>query len=274
MPLSVDQKSGWPHSRRGQRYGHGQSLPQSAASVYLPPGYCALSYSHGMSWERIKILGKRPKVCKMIQDYFQKPGRPKLHHDSDGGMLHLPVWSMVSSAWCYHMLPTMPLLSCLPLDWYPILGSSWPHWNFYPCPSCPSCWHHVAPCGTSCSHSSKAKTLFLCLPRSRGSRGSQGRHVSRWLIHIDPSQLSSGQHDVPHRLQGRADPGVLQKSSGITVVFSHQPSSPQQEVSIVNISQLISGPMACLTVWYCLKIYNLSTGDLYWFKKCNWTFLS
>ena len=98
MPLSVDQKSGWPHSRRGQRYGHGQSLPQSAASVYLPPGYCALSYSHGMCWERIKILGKRPKVCKMIQDDFQKSGHPKLHHDSDGGMLHLPVWSMVSSA--------------------------------------------------------------------------------------------------------------------------------------------------------------------------------
>jgi hypothetical protein len=56
------------------------------------------------------------------------------------------------------------------------------------------------------------------------------RPSSRWLLHIDPSQpLSSGQHDVPHRLQGRADPGVLQKSPA-AVVFSHQLSSPQQEV--------------------------------------------
>ena len=88
---------------------------------------------------------------------------------------------------------------------------------------CGTMWHHVAP------HAATVRRQRPSSSASRGSRGSRGRHVSRWLIHIDPSQLSSGQHDVPHRLQGRADPGVLQKSPA-AVVFSHQLSSPQQEV--------------------------------------------
>ena len=91
-------------------------------------------------------------------------------------------------------------------------------------------WHHVAPCGTM---------WHLMQPQFEGKdplplppedpEDPEDVMFPRWLIHIDPSQLSSGQHDVPHRLQGRADPGVLQKSPA-AVVFSHQLSSPQQEV--------------------------------------------